>query len=196
MASPRLVIFFLYDSTTGAPYTGLTGLTFDVYETDLGVNISPHPTIAAIGGGAYGFLPTFAADPNRLLVFVVNPNSALVTPNRVAGYIRPEEYNLDTAGQPYVTFTASGDTIRPVIYSVQAPQRNKVKVIYSEAVLMTTDADGALNLANYSIPGLTILNAASIAVDQVMLTTSLQTPGQTYSLTISNVEDLNGNPIA
>ena len=60
---------------------------------------------------------------------------------------------------------------------------------------MTTGANGALNLLNYTIPGLTLIAVSSLTSQQVLLTTSAQTPDFLYSLSIINVEDLVGNPI-
>jgi hypothetical protein len=61
---------------------------------------------------------------------------------------------------------------------------------------MTAAANGALNLTNYSIPGLTLTAVVSLTSQQVMLTTSAQSPNFLYNLTVTNIEDLQGNPIA
>jgi hypothetical protein len=93
MASPKSEVFFLYDASTGAPAIGVTGMSFDTYKNDLGADIS-NPTISEIGGGAYKFTPVFAS-PDRGLAYVLNTNSVLVSPTRVARYMRPEDWNLD-----------------------------------------------------------------------------------------------------
>lgn len=58
-------------------------------------------------------------------------------------------------------------------------------------------ADTAADVANYSIPGLSI-TAASLSVDkrEVTLTTSGQTPGTTYTITINNILDRQAEPVA
>lgn len=58
-------------------------------------------------------------------------------------------------------------------------------------------ADTAANVANYSIPGLNV-TAASLSVDmrEVTLTTSEQTPGTTYTITINNIVDRQTEPVA
>lgn len=104
--------------------------------------------------------------------------------------------DIQATNTPYVSFLGGGETVKPVIYSVTAPRKNMVRVTYSESVVMTTAANGALNLGNYSIPGLTISDIVKEAENQVLLTTSPQTSGVMYNLTILNVEDLNGNVIA
>lgn len=94
-----------------------------------------------------------------------------------------------------VQFYANGDTVNPIIFSVASPKHTQVRVTFSEPVVMTTDPNGALNLSNYSIGGLTISAIEALTPQQVLLTTSSQTPNFLYTLTITNVEDLAGNPI-
>lgn len=96
---------------------------------------------------------------------------------------------------PYVSFTGGGETVSPIIYTVIAPRRNQVRITFSEAVVMTTDANGALNVSNYLIEGLSVFTVTQESSSQVLLTTSPQVIGQTYKLTVLNIEDLNGNPI-
>jgi hypothetical protein len=94
-----------------------------------------------------------------------------------------------------VSFLSNGDTVNPFIVQVASPKHTQVKITFSEPVVMTTGANGALNLANYSIPGLTLIAVQSLTAQQVMLTTSAQTPNFLYTLAVINVEDLIGNPI-
>lgn len=103
---------------------------------------------------------------------------------------------LNSGGVPYARFYANGDTVAPFIIQVTSPKHTQVRVTYSEAVVMDTSPIGALNTANYTIPGLTVTGAQSLTAQQVMLTTSAQTPNFLYTLTVTNVEDLQGNPIA
>jgi hypothetical protein len=85
--------------------------------------------------------------------------------------------------------------VNPIITSVMAPNRHTVTVVFSEPVKMTADPDGALNLANYSIVGLTINSVTEVNSTTVTLHTDLQVPGLGYSLTVLNIVDLNGNPL-
>ena len=94
-----------------------------------------------------------------------------------------------------VTFYANGDTVNPTVLQVASPKHTQVKITFSEPVVMTTAANGALNLSNYTIPGLTLIAVASLTSQQVLLTTSAQVPDFLYSLSIFNIEDLSGNPI-
>lgn len=102
---------------------------------------------------------------------------------------------LSNVGGSGVSFLSNGDTVNPIIVSVSSPKHTEVKVTYSEPVVMTAGANGALNLANYSIPGLTIIAITSLTAQQVLITTSPQTPNFLYTLSVINVEDLVGNPI-
>lgn len=107
-----------------------------------------------------------------------------------------EKLNAGSAATPYVQFAANGDTVLPVILQVASPKHTQVRVTFSEAVVMTAAANGALNLTNYSIPGLTLTAVVALTSQQVMLTTSAQSPNFLYNLTVTNIEDLQGNPIA
>ena len=102
---------------------------------------------------------------------------------------------LDAGGGGGVSFLSNGDTLNPFIVQVSSPKFTQVKITFSEPVVMTGAANGALNLANYSIPGLTLIAVSSLTAQQVLLTTSAQTPDFLYSLSVTNVEDLVGNPI-
>jgi hypothetical protein len=97
---------------------------------------------------------------------------------------------------PYVAFDGGGETINPTIVSAIAPRRNAVIVTFSEPVLMTTAGNGALNIGNYRIDGLLVISVTQQNDRAVIITTSTQTPGTVYPLTVLNIEDLNGNPIA
>ena len=97
---------------------------------------------------------------------------------------------------PFATFTAGGDTVAPIILNVQSLTRTKVRVTFSEPVLMDASAAGALNLGNYSISGgIVVSSVAQASTSAVDLGTSAMTPGDPYNLTVTNVEDLDGNPI-
>lgn len=78
-------VFFLFNITTNAPVTGASP-TFLMYKDDTGANLT-QPAITEIGGGAYGFSPSFTA--NRGIVYVVDTGH---NPSRVHRYIRPEDW--------------------------------------------------------------------------------------------------------
>jgi len=90
-------------------------------------------------------------------------------------------------------FTAAltGVGTAPTVVLAAADDGLHVRVVFSEQVV---EAE-ALLAANYSIPGLTV-SAVRKETNQVfVLTTSAQTPGTSYTVTVSGIHDLNGNLI-
>ncbi|HKS37739.1 MAG TPA: hypothetical protein VJW76_11155 [Verrucomicrobiae bacterium] len=90
--------------------------------------------------------------------------------------------------------TVTADTNPPTVLSVVATP-NKITVTFSEPVTSAS----ATTLANYSLTGgLTIASAAQDPGDAsvVVVTTSAQTLGSSYTLTINNVFDRFNNVIA
>ena len=94
-----------------------------------------------------------------------------------------------------VQFYANGDTVNPILVQVASPKHTQIKVTYSEPVVMTAGSNGALNLANYSVVGITLLAVTQLTSQQVLITTSAQTANFLYTIVVTNVEDLSGNPI-
>jgi hypothetical protein len=88
----------------------------------------------------------------------------------------------------------AGD-VAPMIKSVSSTGNTTIVVYFTEPV----DQASAENSGNYiTNPLLTISNPQRDATDlsKVTLTTSSQTDGQSYKLTINNIKDLTGNPLA
>ena len=103
---------------------------------------------------------------------------------------------LGTGGGIFVvTQGMGGDLIgKPVLASAVAIDGHHLRISYNERVM---PAD-ALISSNYSITGgggLTVLAVVMETETVYVLTTTLQTPGQLYTVTVSNVRDLDGNPI-
>lgn len=117
----------------------------------------------------------------------------LKTSNQTAGvkYILTYE---NTALQTVLQFEGTSvlDNIKPRLISVAAIDNKKVEVKFNEAV----DIMMSVDISNYSIPGLLIINAdLSPSGDLAILTTSSQTGGTIYKLTVSNITDKSGNII-
>ena len=91
--------------------------------------------------------------------------------------------------------TVLRDTNSPIIARLSSgPSLDRVLVGFSEPVTPAT----AINPRNYSLSGgMTVLGTEPLP-DQtnVVLTTSLQTPGQLYSLTVTGVTDMAASPNA
>jgi hypothetical protein len=94
------------------------------------------------------------------------------------------------------TLTVTSDPVPPALYRADgSPTLNQITLVFSEAV-----GPSSTNLANFSIPGLTV-TAAKLAANlgaggtNVVLTTSLQTTGTVYTITVKDIKDLAGNTI-
>jgi len=88
--------------------------------------------------------------------------------------------------------TSGGDTTPPTINSANASNETTASIIFSEGL----DEATAETVSNYAIsPSLNISDATLQNNNQVILTTDSQESGTAYTITVNNVEDLNGNVI-
>ena len=93
--------------------------------------------------------------------------------------------------------TTLGDTSPPTIVSVNAVSATTVKVEFNESVEQTS----AETAGNYTLTGGVTVSTAELQVDgskSVVITTSAQTEGNQYTLTVSGVKDASaaGNTMA
>jgi len=85
-----------------------------------------------------------------------------------------------------------GDSTSPSVSSVVVLDAFRIRVIYSEPVVSSE----ALIAGNYGFTaGLVATSVSEESSSSYIVSTSQQTPGQSYTLTVSNVHDLNGNLI-
>jgi hypothetical protein len=173
-----------------------------------GAGVGQARTITAYNGGTKQAIVdrAWGTNPNGTSKYMIVPTSQApldtasiadaVWDESLAGHtiVGSTGEKLSTGGGT-IKFFSNGDTDNPIIVQVSSPKHTQVKITFSEPVVMTNAANGALNLGNYTIPGLTIISVASLTAQQVMLTTSPQTPDFLYSLSVINIEDLSGNPI-
>jgi hypothetical protein len=91
MPTPTPEVFFVYDDN-GVPVTGASaGMSFTIYKTEAGADITPQPAITEIGAGAYKFTP--ATPPSgHGIVYVVNTG---FQPPHYGRYFRIEDYYPD-----------------------------------------------------------------------------------------------------
>lgn len=100
--------------------------------------------------------------------------------------------NLMESGYVKSVFTAySGlDNTKPRLEYVISKNNTQVIAVFNEKM----DKISAENISNYSIAGLSVLNAKlDPDANAVTLTTTSQTAGTIYKLTASNVTDISGN---
>lgn len=122
MAAPRIEVFAVFNPSTGAPLTGAAGgMSFSTYTDDLGVAVTPQPSITEIGGGLYRFTPTFPPSASRALVYVVNTGGNV--PAYYFRLVRPEDWNadkiqdlMDVAFGKWQIFSTGPDANRIVLY--------------------------------------------------------------------------------
>ncbi|PYI87534.1 MAG: hypothetical protein DME26_05850 [Verrucomicrobia bacterium] len=89
--------------------------------------------------------------------------------------------------------TVTPDTAPPIIVSVEGLATFDGLTIHFNKPM---DRASATNLANYAIDGGLTLSAPVLKNQQdVVLTTTTQTPGTKYTVTVNNVKDLYGNAI-
>lgn len=147
--------------------------------------------------GTFGQALVNASAPSAATVAtaVWSQNISGAAPNTAGAQLNTAAAGGGGGGGCVVQFYSNGDTVKPIIVQVSAPRYTQVIITYSEPVTMTTGPDGALNVSNYLIPGLTVLDAAQISPTQVSLTTTAQTPDFLYTITVQNVTDIHGNAI-
>lgn len=117
------------------------------------------------------------------------PQVRLTDNNAIFSVIASNGYSSATTTQ--MVLTVLPDTTPPTVTGVSASGTlTNLLIKFSE----TMDITSATNMANYSVSGLTILSAGlSADLQSVALTTSPQTPGAVYSITLSNLLDSSSN---
>lgn len=90
------------------------------------------------------------------------------------------------------SWTAVVDALAPTIAMVDVLDSVTIRIFFSEAVVESE----ASNLANYSFDnGLQAIEITRENGFTYLMTTSTQTAGQSYTITASNIHDVNGNLI-
>jgi len=104
-----------------------------------------------------------------------------------------EKYDVAIAGGTYSVVGLGEDAVVPTVTTVTSVANTKVKVVFTDAET-GIDAATATNVANYTIPGLTV-SKAEVTGNEVILTTSEQSQ-VVYTLTVANVKDNAGNNVS
>lgn len=138
--SPKIVVFWLYDASTGAPLAGQTPV-FTTYKDDLGVDVS-QPAISAIGGGAYKFTPVFSS--GRGIAFSISSGSTAL-PLYQSGYLRPEDYYVDEIDGMSTSVTA----IEAAATIIKKFQTNRWKVVSNQLIIY--DDDGTTPYVTFNL---------------------------------------------
>ena len=180
--------------TTGTPVTGVvyTAVTATAYKADgstVPITMSSGNWAELTSGafantGTYDLvIPGTVTNVLGLVKYAVSVSGAVVY---------RDSFNVIT---PFFAFTGGGTTTNPTITKVTTPYSSQMIITFSTGMKMDSSSSGALNISNYFCPGLTLSNPVSLAANVVMLTTSSQVPGLQYTVSVSNVQDLNGNVV-
>jgi hypothetical protein len=160
MASPKVEVFFAYDSVTGLPKPGLVP-TFSSYTTEAGVAIVPQPSITDVGGGAYEFTPVFA-DPAHGIIYQVATGAS---PGYWGRYMRPEDWNDDNSNVLASLIKAKTDNLpaSPANEVTSTAIKAKTDLIGTASVASQSDVTTAVTASTISIKGAQDLSISNIA---------------------------------
>lgn len=183
------------------PGDGQVSLTWDAATDDLGVQgYSVYTGLKSVetDGGTYTLGSTDAGDTSS---YVMNHLT-----NGVTYYFAVKAYDADgnesAAYSKEVSATPeaaqTGDFTAPTVNHVEAVSSTLVTVVFSEAVILPTDAASAFALEASDGSAIEVLDAyLSEDPTTVYVVTDTQTAGAMYTLTASaGITDKSGNPIS
>lgn len=183
------------------PGDGQVSLTWDAATDDLGVQgYSVYTGLKSVenDGGTYTLGSTDAGDTSS---YVMNHLT-----NGVTYYFAVKAYDADgnesAAYSKEVSATPeaaqTGDFTAPTVNHVEAVSSTLVTVVFSEAVILPTDAASAFALEASDGSAIEVLDAyLSEDPTTVYVVTVTQTAGAMYTLTASaGITDKSGNPIS
>lgn len=129
-----------------------------------------------------------ATNDTYTLPFAALTNNGNVFRAALTNTFNSTVYSVTTSN---AVLTVTADTTAPVLVRAASLYPNEVLVTFTEGLLAST----ATNTANYAIPrtgGSLAVTAARFGntVSNILLTTSVQSLGTNYTLTVNNVRDL------
>jgi hypothetical protein len=203
LANPDESQFTFSSEPVGGTYGAGTPVTLTASGTGTTINIDCQgaltPGCSAIDAPI--FWQWQRKDPGATdFVDITGANGTSYTTVRLREEDDQAEYRVSASIPGRTTLSAAAvmtviiEDIPPEVANVTGSETlNQVRVYFSEAV----DSALALNLANYTISGLGI-SAATLSSSElvVTLTTSAQTAGQVYNVTVQNVADYSANVMA
>lgn len=197
-----------------APLAAAPAITFTTNPQSITINenlvATIGPVLAAVDGGIRPEDISYRWYRNGVAIPGMSGNwiKSYTLPNRVTPASNGDKYKVEASVSGFSAFSAEAtltvttDTLAPVLKSADGDATfTKVRVWFSEPL----DTASAQTAANYQLSGgVTVTSAkllapAGSAGDNIVdLVTSAQTPGQTYTLTVTGVKDQSsaGNLVA
>ncbi len=154
--------------------------------------LTPHDGAVYIVNGSSGKVSSGSLDHPAMFISLRSLGSMVfdISDNRMDAVF------IDSTGavSDYFTITKGPDTTPPTLITAETLDQTSVSVTFSEPVHAPT----AANPSNYTITNGVSVIEASLETDgkTVMLTTSTLAEGPVYTLTVNNIQDGAGNPIA
>ncbi len=197
-----------------APLAAAPAITFTTNPQSITVNenlvATIGPVLAAVDGGirpediSYRWYRNGVAIPGMAGNWI----KSYTLPNRVTPANNGDKYKVEASVSGFSAFSAEAtltvttDTLAPVLKAADGDKTfTKVRVWFSEPL----DTASAQTAANYQLSGGVTVTSAKLQApagstgDNIVdLVTSAQTPGQTYTLTVTGVKDQSsaGNLVA
>ena len=140
----------------------------------------------SVGGGAFVQIAAVAANVTGF------SDTGLVANTSYSYRVRATNGIGDSADSNQASATTDADTSPPAIESVTAVTSTSVTVVFTEPVEAGSGVGGSEQISNYQVSGGVTVSAAQLGGDQrtVTLTTSALTAGISYTLSVSNVNDV------
>lgn len=191
---------------SGAPLVGASPSLITARRADGSNAVVPADSWAEVSAGAFAasgtyelILPSEITNVPGVLYYAVVAQDAnhigivkIVAAEEEDTWRIVEERLDESISSRIVTFTGGGSTLRPIVTDARAPHGTHLILTFSKPMNM----ESALKPANYLIEGLAVQSVAEVSPQQVRLVTSQQVPGAYYRLTMRNLLDLDGIPLA
>jgi hypothetical protein len=194
-SNPQVNTNYIFHNFSGGNYSPAT-ITKPAVDKlwlniDLPFNNSNNGTVVS---GSSGW-----TDVATLFFDIINPSDTLklnwLMTNAYWGIYDANNTTLWSPGTfQNLNYFINNDVIPPQLVSATLLDSVKLEIIFSEPM----ETSSAINISNYSINnGISVLGGSlSLNQNKVTLNTTSHSPGQNYTISVSNVRDIAGNNIS